>query len=76
MVKDRTEGVPNRNTNMLAIGGYYALSKRTTLYTAAGRILNKNGSQYSLGGGLYAGGPVGPGSPTARTVQFGVRHSF
>lgn len=76
LVKDRTEGVPHRNTNMLAVGGYYALSKRTTLYTAAGRILNKNGSQYSLGGGLYAGGPVGPGNPTARTFQLGMRHSF
>lgn len=76
LVKDRTQGVPHRNTNVLAIGGNYALSKRTALYTAAGRILNKNGSQYSLGGGLYAGGPVGPGNPTARTIQFGVRHSF
>lgn len=76
LVKDRTQGVANRNTNLIAIGGHYALSKRTVLFAASGRILNKNGSQYSLGGGLYAGGTVGPGNPTARTVQIGMRHNF
>ncbi len=76
LVKDRSRGVPDRSTNLLAVGANYDLSKRTVLYAAAGRILNRNGSEYSLGGGLYSGGPVGSDDPVGRTVQLGLRHSF
>ncbi|MGS1007792.1 porin [Achromobacter anxifer] len=76
LVQDRSRDLPDKSTNLLAVGANYDLSKRTVLYAAAGRILNRNGSQFSLGGGLYAGGPVGSGDPVGRTVQLGLRHSF
>lgn len=80
-VSDRSDyaaATGNRDANWIAIGGDYDLSKRTRLYFGAGRISNKNGSQYVLGTGT-AQAPatlVGAASGSSRNVYMGVRHNF
>ena len=39
----------NRDAQQWAIGAYYALSKRSDLYTGYGHISNKNGALYTVG---------------------------
>jgi GBP family porin len=59
----------NQDANQLAIGGLYALSKRTNLYASYARIDNKNGAGYTVGNNAE----VGSGN---RAINAGVRHSF
>ncbi|SMG34143.1 Outer membrane protein (porin) [Paraburkholderia susongensis] len=74
---DRTRSsAASQSSSLYAIGLTYSLSKSTFLYSDYGQIENRNGSQWSLGGGLYSGAPVGPGNPTARTFQVGISHLF
>lgn len=72
--KSSTE-VGDRDSYVFGVGAKYALSKRTTLYTSFGTIGNDDGSAYSLGGGLYTGGPV-TGDARAKTLAVGVVHFF
>jgi len=55
--------------DQFALGYTYALSKRTTLYTSIGEIINKNGADYSLGNASNAGYGV-------RGFDLGMRHAF
>lgn len=59
----------NQDANQLAIGAVYAVSKRTSFYTAFARIDNKNGAGYTVGNN----GEAGSGD---RAFNLGVRHSF
>ena len=59
----------NRDAQQWAIGGYYALSKRTDLYTAYGHISNKNGAAFVVGNATDDG--------TGNTgFNLGMRHTF
>jgi len=80
-LQDRTEYAVNpgkRDANWWAIGGEYALSKRTLIYTSVGSISNQNGSQYALGTGSaqLPANSVAGGNPHTTTVNLGIRHSF
>jgi predicted porin len=80
-VQDRSSyavSTPNRDATWLAIGGEYALSKRTIAYGALASIRNKNGSQYALGSGTVqqAAGFIGAGDPRSTTLSLGIRHLF
>jgi predicted porin len=80
-VDDRSEYAVdpgNRDTNWFAIGGEYAMSKRTTLYSALGTIGNRNGSLYALGSGgvQQPANFVATGNPRSTTATIGVRHLF
>jgi predicted porin len=59
----------NQDATMVALGYQYDLSKRTTLYTSAGRISNKNGALYTVNTAI----DVGSGS---RSFDVGIRHVF
>lgn len=75
-VQDKSSNeVGDRDSMVFGVGAKYALSKRTTLYTSFGTIDNNNGSAYSLGGGLYTGGPVS-GDARAKTLAVGMVHFF
>lgn len=67
-----------RDAHWLALGGEYALSRRSLIYGSIGTVDNRNGSNYVLGSGsaLQAAGAIGPGHPRATTAQLGLRHSF
>ena len=59
----------NRDAQQWAIGAYYALSKRSDLYTAYGHISNKNGALYTVGNATDNG--------TGNTgFNLGMRHTF
>jgi predicted porin len=75
-VQDR--GNSDRDANWFAIGGEYALSKRTAIYTTLGTINNRNGSQYALGSGTaqQPAGFVAAGDPRSTTFTLGIRHGF
>jgi predicted porin len=45
----------NYDARQFGIGYYYALSKRTSLYSAYAHISNKNGAQYTVGNATEAG---------------------
>ncbi len=62
----------NQDANQLALGYYHSLSKRTTLYTAASQISNKNDGALGIG---YTPLSVTPGHST-RALQFGIQHTF
>ena len=68
----------NRNATWLAVGGEYALSKRTLVYGTLASIGNQHGSHYALGSGTaqQPAGAVGPRDPRATTAVLGVRHRF
>lgn len=68
----------DRDAHWWALGGEYALSKRSMVYGSIGTVGNRNGSNYVLGSGsaLQAAGVIGAGNPRASTAQLGVRHSF
>jgi predicted porin len=59
----------NRDANQWAVGYLYSLSKRTDLYTAYGRINNKNGGVLTVGNNTEAG-------TGDRAINLGVRHTF
>lgn len=80
-VRDRsqyTANPGNRDANWLAIGGEYALSKRTALYGSVATIGNRNGSRYALGsGGIQQPASfVAAGDARASAVVIGMRHVF
>lgn len=80
-VNDRSSYTANpgsRDATWLAIGAEYAMSKRTTFYSALGTIDNRNGSQYALGSGgvQQRPGSVAAGNPRSTTLSLGVRHLF
>ena len=59
----------NRDAQQWAIGAYYALSKRSDLYTGYGHISNKNGALYTVGNATDNG--------TGNTgFNLGMRHTF
>lgn len=66
--KDDRTGA-NNDANQIALGYTYALSKRTNLYAAWGRIDNKNLASYTVGNNSE------PGSGD-RAINLGVRHIF
>jgi predicted porin len=75
-VADDSEGLTaNRDGNLLAAGVVHHLSKRTAVYGSVGAITNQNGSNYSLGGGLWVGTPAA-GDETAKSIMVGIRHLF
>jgi GBP family porin len=59
----------NQDATEWAVGGLYALSKRTSLYASYARIDNKNGAGYTVGNNAE----VGSGN---RAINAGVRHTF
>jgi predicted porin len=72
-VDDRTgEGSHARQVGLLY---EHLLSKRTTLYSAAGLIDNRNAAQFTLDGTQYSGIPGAPGAP-ARGINLGIAHKF
>ena len=59
----------NRDAQQWAIGAFYALSKRSDLYTGYGHISNKNGATYKVGNATDDGtGNSG--------FNLGMRHTF
>lgn len=75
-IRDKSTRVhPDRDANVLAIGGEYTLSKRTLVFSSIGTVDNQNGSNYSLGSGTALGGPVS-GNERAKTVNIGIKHIF
>ena len=79
-VQDRSQYATDvdRDANWFAIGGEYALSRRTAIYTTLGTISNRNGSQYALGSGTaqQPAGFVAAGDPNSTTLTLGLRHAF
>nr|WP_229489524.1 porin [Pseudoduganella namucuonensis] len=59
----------NQDAEQMALGYRNILSKRTDLYAAYARILNRNGAGYTVGGAIEGG--TGDGA-----VNLGLRHSF
>jgi predicted porin len=59
----------DRDADQWAIGYFYAFSKRTDLYTAYGRINNKNGAAFTVGNNTEAG-------TGDRAFNLGLRHTF
>jgi predicted porin len=80
-VGDRSRYTVNpgdRDATWLAVGGEYALSKRTAFYGSIATISNQNGSRYALGSGgvQQPAGFVGPGDPRSKSIVIGLRHVF
>lgn len=59
----------NQDANQFGIGYLYALSKRTTAYTAIAKIKNKNGAGYTVGNNTEAG-------TGDKAFNLGLRHAF
>lgn len=59
----------NKDANQTAIGYFYGLSKRTTVYTVLSHINNKNGAVFTVGNATEAG--TGNGG-----FNLGVTHAF
>ncbi|GAB2875382.1 porin [Pseudoduganella ginsengisoli] len=59
----------NRDATQLAAGVTYALSKRTSVYAAYGKIDNRNGARYTVGNASERGSGN-------RALTIGLRHSF
>lgn len=59
----------NQDAHQYAIGYLYAMSKRTTLYTAIAKIKNKNGAGYTVGNNTEAGSGD-------KAFDLGIRHAF
>jgi predicted porin len=80
-LRDRSEYAVqpgNRDATWIAIGGEYALSRRTILYGALATISNRNGSRYALGsGGVQQPADFfSPADASARALVLGLRHLF
>ena len=80
-VQDRSDYSVNpgdRDANWVALGGEYALSKRSILYGSVATIGNRNGSAYAIGTGTaqQPASFVAPGNPRVTTLSLGVRHAF
>lgn len=63
------------NAQQVGLTYAYSLSKRTTLYGAAGFIQNRNRAQFTLNGTGYTGIAVAPGADS-RGVVIGMLHRF
>lgn len=75
-IRDKSAGLTtDRDANVFAVGGEYALSKRTLVFSSVGTVGNQNGSNYSLGSGTALGGPAS-GNERGKTVNVGIRHVF
>jgi predicted porin len=59
----------NQDSRAWGVGYLYPLSKRTSLYTAYGRIHNKNGAGYTVANNTESG-------TGDRAFNLGVRHTF
>ena len=68
-IRHDDKGVNNFDANQFGIGYSYALSKRTSLYTAYAKISNKNG-------GFYTVGNAGNGGIGNSAFNLGVAHTF
>jgi len=64
---DRT--VADKDANQIGVGYLYPLSKRTSIYTAFGRIHNDNGATFTVGNATEAG-------TGNKAFDFGVVHNF
>ncbi|WP_206955374.1 porin [Trinickia acidisoli] len=71
--RDRTGN--GNNAQQLGLAYEHYLSKRTTLYAAAGFIQNRNQAAFTLNGTAYAGIQGAPGAD-ARGVTLGIVHKF
>jgi predicted porin len=59
----------NQDADQIGLGYSYALSKRTSVYGAYAKIVNKNGAGYTVGNNSDAG-------TGNRAIDIGLRHSF
>jgi predicted porin len=59
----------NRDANQLGVGYNYALSKRTSIYTALAKISNKNTANYTVGNATEAG-------TGNKAFNLGIVHNF
>jgi predicted porin len=67
----------NRDATWWALGGEYALSRRTALYASVASIGNRNGSRYALGsGGVQQAAGFGAADASSRALVLGMRHVF
>lgn len=68
-IRHNDKSIANRDAQQWAIGAFYALSKRSDLYTGYGHISNKNGAPYKVGNATDDGtGTSG--------FNLGMRHTF
>lgn len=68
-IRKDDKSVANKDARQLGIGLFHHLSKRTDVYAAYARILNRNGATYVVGNNTE------PGSG-ARAFDLGLRHTF
>lgn len=73
LVNYRAKSTSNR-ANMAVVRATYSLSKRTAVYTTAGRVENEGTFNFAISGAQPGGNPVAGGSQNG--VAVGVRHSF
>ena len=64
---DRTAA--NKDASQVAVGYLYYLSKRTSVYTAYGRIRDEHGALYTVGNATDAGAGT-------RSFNLGMAHDF
>ncbi len=69
----RYDGSADRAT-LVAARASYALSRRSTAYATAGRIVNRGALALSVSGGAAGGQPVSGGSQSG--IAVGMRHAF
>jgi predicted porin len=66
----------NNDAGEASVGAFYSLSKRTTVYTTAARLINRHGATYAL----TANGPITANVPAAgggvSGAQIGIIHLF
>lgn len=68
-IRKNDKTVFNQDADQWALGYSQALSKRTSLYAAYGRIKNKNGAGYTVGNAAETG-------TGDKAFNLGMRHSF
>jgi predicted porin len=71
----KVSDTPGARANVVALGYTYALSKRTTLYTAYGRMNNDSASNFALWPSSKTYGLPGLGEDV-RSLELGIRHFF
>ncbi len=68
-IRKDDRSVANRDASQVAAGVAYALSRRTSVYAAYGRIDNRNGARYTVGNASERGSGN-------RALSIGLRHAF
>jgi predicted porin len=68
-IKHNDKSVLNHDASQLGVGYNYALSKRTSIYTAFAKISNKNGATFTVGNATEAG-------TGNKALNLGVVHNF